>query len=372
MGASACVLVCSLMRGSSERVAPSLIWGTVRFLSFRTREDLVDHPSPSRVALCKQSADLWTQRNVESIARRLAKVRTRLGQSEHPTANWVGNLARTLGGVANMAPGAPHHDPEAWADYVDFWVSAKQGAKILGPSWQKPGADIALAEIGEVDSRLVRDVTALLKTNPRSRVAKKWKKLPPGWTDKSVKKFWGTLTGTTPEHKVWDCIEKMTKPFGDGAGGFCGGLADWQMPGWRQKNKKESPDARSDAKSYWKKKIKNKKADMTPDPTRVAMRFAGPKVASAGSEIVWRILDQRAFMKVWRDLGKEDEQAAELLYEVLTTLQDKLDIADREYNALNRITQLIKAGSSWKPALQRNNIFKAADLLGLKLPSGSF
>jgi hypothetical protein len=33
---------------------------------------------------------------------------------------------------------------------------------------------------------------------------------------------------------------------------------------------------------------------------------------------------------------------------------------------------LVKAGSGWKPALQRNNIFKAADLLGLKLPSGMF
>ena len=36
-----------------------------------------------------------------------------------------------------------------------------------------------------------------------TRVAKKWKKLPPGWTEKSVEKFWGTLTGTTPKHKVW-------------------------------------------------------------------------------------------------------------------------------------------------------------------------
>ena len=91
------------------------------------------------------------------------------------------------------------------------------------------------------------------------RVAKKWKKLPPGWTDKSVEKFWGTLTGTTPQHKVWDCVSKMEKVFGGGAGAFCGGLADWQMPGWRQKNKKESPEARTDARRYWKKKIKKNK-----------------------------------------------------------------------------------------------------------------
>lgn len=91
-------------------------------------------------------------------------------------------------------------------------------------------------------------------------VAKKWKKLPPGWTDKSVDKFWDTLTKGTPEHKVWDCISKMEEPFGDGAGAFCGGLADWKMPGWRQKNKKESPDARATARKYWKGKIKKNKA----------------------------------------------------------------------------------------------------------------
>jgi len=90
-------------------------------------------------------------------------------------------------------------------------------------------------------------------------VAKKWKKLPPGWTNKSVDKFWDTLTKGTPEHKVWDCISKMEEPFGDGAGAFCGGLADWKMPGWRQKNKKEDPAARSDARSYWKGKIKKNK-----------------------------------------------------------------------------------------------------------------
>jgi hypothetical protein len=113
-------------------------------------------------------------------------------------------------------------------------------------------------------------------TSVASRFAKKWKKLPPGWTDESVEKFWKTLGKGTPEHKVWNCIEKMTKPFGDGAGAFCGGLADWQTPGWRKKNKKESPEARSDAKSYWKGKIKkkDKKAMLKASAAHVALRFA--------------------------------------------------------------------------------------------------
>ena len=124
-----------------------------------------------------------------------------------------------------------------------------------------------------------------------ARVAKKWKKLPPGWTDNSVEKFWDTLTGDSPEHKVWDCVEKMTKPFGDGAGAFCGGLADWQIPGWRKKNMKESPEARSDAKSYWKKKIKNKKGNAT----RVALASA--------SRVASRFNNQVASSKPW---GNDD------------------------------------------------------------------
>ena len=109
------------------------------------------------------------------------------------------------------------------------------------------------------------------------RFAKKWKKLPPGWTDKSVEKFWKTLGKGTPEHKVWNCIEKMDGHIPN-TGAFCGGLADWQMPGWRKKNKKESPEARSDAKSYWKgkikKKMKGKKAMTTASAANVALRFA--------------------------------------------------------------------------------------------------
>ena len=110
-------------------------------------------------------------------------------------------------------------------------------------------------------------------TNVANRFAKKWKKLPPGWTDKSVEKFWKTLGKGTPEHKVWNCIEKMDGHIPN-TGAFCGGLADWQMPGWREKNKKESPEARSDAKSYWKGKIKKKMKGKKASASRVALRYA--------------------------------------------------------------------------------------------------
>ena len=115
----------------------------------------------------------------------------------------------------------------------------------------------------------------------------------------------------------------------------------------------------------------NKQARIAALEARIA-RLQTKIARSAGAEIVWGLIDQRAFMKVWKDLGKEDEQAADLLYQVLTTLQDKFEVKDNDYRAFNRVRQLVKAGSKWKPDLQRNNIFKAADMLGIKLPTMMF
>lgn len=51
-----------------------------------------------------------------------------------------------------------------------------------------------------------------------------WKKLPKGWTDESVHKFWDSLTGDR-KHKVTACIKKMEGKLDD-PGAFCASLAD--------------------------------------------------------------------------------------------------------------------------------------------------
>ncbi len=51
----------------------------------------------------------------------------------------------------------------------------------------------------------------------------KWKSLPKGWNQDSLKKFWNSLTGDR-KHKITKCIEKM-KGKVDDPGAFCGGLA---------------------------------------------------------------------------------------------------------------------------------------------------
>lgn len=75
------------------------------------------------------------------------------------------------------------------------------------------------------------------------RAAAKWKSLPKGWTDKSRKKFWDSLTSRAPKHKVTECIEKMKdEPGIDDAGAFCAALADRVLgtTEWRGKDRSAS------------------------------------------------------------------------------------------------------------------------------------
>ncbi len=66
----------------------------------------------------------------------------------------------------------------------------------------------------------------------RYKQADKWKSLPKGWTEESVKKFWGSLTGEA-KHKVTACMKKLDGSGIDDPGAFCASLADKMEPGWR-------------------------------------------------------------------------------------------------------------------------------------------
>ncbi len=69
-------------------------------------------------------------------------------------------------------------------------------------------------------------------------LGKPWGKLPKGWTEESVKKFWSSLTGDE-KHKVTECMAKMEGHVDD-TGAFCGSLADkvrgttlWRGKDWK-------------------------------------------------------------------------------------------------------------------------------------------
>lgn len=69
------------------------------------------------------------------------------------------------------------------------------------------------------------------------RMAAKWEKLPKGWTQESVEKFWKSLTGDA-KHKVTKCIKKMEGKMDD-PGAFCASLADKvEGTAWRHEPRK--------------------------------------------------------------------------------------------------------------------------------------
>lgn len=64
---------------------------------------------------------------------------------------------------------------------------------------------------------------SIAKVNLTELVESAWGKLPKGWTQESVKKFWSSLTGDR-KHKITQCIKRMEGKVDD-PGAFCGSLA---------------------------------------------------------------------------------------------------------------------------------------------------
>jgi len=67
-----------------------------------------------------------------------------------------------------------------------------------------------------------------------------------------------------------------------------------------------------------------------------------------------------------------DDQTQDLARDVWMMLKKKLTLSRSETEALNRLKQSVSNSSKWKEAMHRNNIFKAANSLKMKLPSSSF
>ena len=104
------------------------------------------------------------------------------------------------------------------------------------------------------------------------------------------------------------------------------------------------------------------RADLLP-----LLKEAGSKEAG-GDGLIEYVLPTGEIEKAYRNLLKDDKQSAQLLMEVYYALQERLKLSDRENEAMNRLRRVI----SGRNAATRNDIFKAADALGMKLPSMMF
>jgi hypothetical protein len=115
-----------------------------------------------------------------------------------------------------------------------FCLSASFGRSLGGhytPGyWERTVKHVraALLQLAHEHAEIRPVVVAVCKN------ADKWKSLPKGWTEDSVKKFWDSLTGDN-KHKVTKCIKQMDGKVDD-PGAFCASLADKVLgPEWRSK-----------------------------------------------------------------------------------------------------------------------------------------
>jgi len=93
-----------------------------------------------------------------------------------------------------------------------------------------------------------------------------------------------------------------------------------------------------------------------------------------GYEVMYRLVGGREKLdRLWSYLEEVDGQTQDLAVEVCAKLAEKLRGADNNVvEAIDRIADSTRVLKGWDGRMHRNNIFKAANALGIKLPSGTF
>lgn len=69
---------------------------------------------------------------------------------------------------------------------------------------------------------------------------------------------------------------------------------------------------------------------------------------------------------------ESDQQSVDLLGKVYAYFHDKFKLTSSEEDALSRVRGALHHRKGWDKGTHRNNIFKAANSLGMKLPSSMF
>jgi hypothetical protein len=95
-------------------------------------------------------------------------------------------------------------------------------------------------------------------------------------------------------------------------------------------------------------------------------RLEASRTASA-YDVMGYVVPKMDFYRLER---KVDDETWEMAREVYLVLAEKLKLTSAEEGALNRLRNSVD--SNMQEDAHRNNIFKAANLLGIRLPSSSF
>lgn len=99
----------------------------------------------------------------------------------------------------------------------------------------------------------------------------------------------------------------------------------------------------------------------------------GSKTANDGMTILMLLIGGRkAYYDAGHAIEEKDTQMGNLFSQVAGSLGDSLDITQNQWQAISRLKQVVENASRWDSAMIRNNVSKAADLAGVRLPSYMF
>lgn len=141
---------------------------------------------------------------------------------------------------------------------LKFDLFRKSNNSVMVIPFDKNDLGLISSELGELGygTELVRTISGKNAIRVSCVItADKWKKLPKGWTNDSLKKYWDTLVGDV-KHKVTKCIEKLEGDIED-AGAFCASLAD-KIEGteWRKEPRKVKKAKDNAYSEFFKEKLK--------------------------------------------------------------------------------------------------------------------
>lgn len=91
-------------------------------------------------------------------------------------------------------------------------------------------------------------------------------------------------------------------------------------------------------------------------------------IQESDQNVFWDLIDQRQLRDLMRNM---DDQSKKLIRDITDKLAEKLTLKGREAPAYNRLRNLIVSKSKDEANL-RNQVFKIANELGIKLPSSMF
>lgn len=102
------------------------------------------------------------------------------------------------------------------------------------------------------------------------------------------------------------------------------------------------------------------------------LKSAGTDKVARSTSLIEGMLPEKSVADCSRKISKTDEQTSGVFLDVYYKLSEQFDPSDKQRYALNKMQFLVRNCDKMEPALIRNQVFKAADMLGMRLPHSIF